>query len=297
MDPLPATERRASGPALDLLEPAGLAALFAAQDRRAVEAVARAGREVARAIELAAEALGGGGRLILLGAGTSGRLAVIEAAECLPTFSNDRVIGLMAGGPGAFLRAREGAEDDRAQGRADLAALEPGPADLVLGVSASGRTPWVLGALEAARGAGAPAALLACAPPPPAEAAPLALVLLLDTGPEALSGSTRLKAGTATKCALNAITTGAMARLGAVMDDLMVDVAATNAKLRARAERIVAALVPAEPARARALLEAAGGQAKPAVVMGRLGVDAATARARLATTGGHLRRALGEGAG
>ncbi len=292
MSDLPATERRASGAPLDLLDPQALAARFAANDLAAAEAVARAGPEVARAIALAAAALGAGGRLILTGAGTSGRLAVIEAAECLPTFSCERVVGLMAGGPGAFLRAREGAEDDRAAGRGDLAALAPGGDDLVLGVTASGRTPWVLGTLEAARAAGARAALLCCSPPPAPEAADLDLAIVLDTGPEALSGSTRLKAGTATKCVLNAITTGAMALRGKVMDDLMVDVAATNAKLRARAERIVAALVPSEAARARALLEAAAGRAKPAIVMGRLGCDLAAAEARLAAAGGHLRSVL-----
>jgi len=288
MEPLPVTEARA-GQALDLLEPRDLAARFAREDARAAAAVAAAGEAVGRAIGLAAAALEGGGRVVLAGAGTSGRLAVLEAAECRPTFSSDRVVAVIAGGPDALLQAREGAEDDRAAGGAAARDLDPGPADLFVGVSASGRTPWVLAAVEAAAAAGARTGLVVCAPPP-AGAPPVDLAVVLDTGPEALAGSTRLKAGTATKCVLNAITTGAMARCGKVLDDLMVDVAPTNAKLRRRAARIVSALVPG--ADARRLLEAAGWEVKAAVVMGRRGLDAEGARERLAAAGGHLRRAL-----
>lgn len=290
---LPSTEQRAvTRRALDRMTPAELAAAFEEANRQAAEAVAGARPELARAIELAAEALERGGRLVLGGAGTSGRLAVLEAAECLPTFRSDRVVGLMAGGDGALLRAREGAEDDREEGARAARALGPGAADLFLGVAASGRTPWVLGMLEAARAAGARVGLLACAAPPPGLA--LDLRLVLATGPELLSGSTRLKAGTATKCALNAITTGAMARLGKVMDDLMVDVAPTNDKLRARARRIVATLVPTGEEAAGELLAQSGWEVKTAVVAGRLGLEAEAARARLEAARGHLRRCLEE---
>lgn len=290
----PATETR-SGVALDLLDPRALAASFAREDARAVAAVAAAEAEVARAIELCRDALASGGRLLLGGAGTSGRLAVMEAAECRPTFSSDAVVGLIAGGTSALLEAQEGAEDDRPAGAAALAALAPTPRDLVLGVAASGRTPWVLGLLDAAARAGARRGLVACAAPP-AELLGLDVAIVLATGPELLSGSTRMKAATATKCALNAITTGAMALLGKVMDDLMVDVQPTNLKLRARTRRIVGALVPCDDGRAAALLEQTGWEAKPAIVMGRLGVDAARARALLAARGGHLRRTLDGGA-
>ncbi|HBP21375.1 MAG TPA: N-acetylmuramic acid 6-phosphate etherase [Planctomycetes bacterium] len=237
---------------------------------------------------------------MLTGAGTSGRLAVLEAAECLPTFGSEDVVGLIAGGESALLRAKEGAEDDRAGGRAAAEALELSSADFLLGVTASGRTPFVWGTLDAAQAAGAPSGLLCCSPPP-ADAPPRTLTIHLATGAEVLSGSTRLKAGTATKCALNAISTGAMAQLGKVYDDLMVDVIAGNAKLRLRAARIVATLVECDEERARALLAACGGEAKPAIVAGRLGLEPAEARARLSASGGHLRRALrsspaGEGA-
>lgn len=290
----PATETR-SGVALDRLDARALAASFAREDARAVAAVAAAGAQVALAIELCRDALAAGGRLILGGAGTSGRLAVMEAAECRPTFSSHAVVGLIAGGASALLEAQEGAEDDRPAGAAALEALAPTPRDLVLGVAASGRTPWVLGLLDAAARAGARRGIVACAAPP-AELAGLDVALVLGTGPELLSGSTRLKAATATKCALNAITTGAMSLLGKVMDDLMVDVQPTNLKLRARTTRIVGALVPCAEERAAALLASTRWEAKPAIVMGRLGVDEGRARALLSEHGGHLRRTLEGGA-
>ncbi|MCO5168054.1 MAG: N-acetylmuramic acid 6-phosphate etherase [Planctomycetes bacterium] len=289
----PATESR-SGVPLDLMSPLELAAAFAREDARAVAAVAAAGPQVARAIELARDAILDAGRVILGGAGTSGRLAVMEAAECLPTFSTSMVVGLIAGGPAALLAPQEGAEDDRDAGFQALERLGPSRRDLVLGVAASGRTPWVLGLLESAGRHGARRGLVACAAPPPDLR--LDVALLLETGPELLSGSTRLKAATATKCALNAITTGAMAILGRVMDDLMVSIRPTNAKLRARARRIVAALTPCDAERAAALLEAAGWEVDTAILIGRRGGDAAAARERLRMHAGHLRRAL-EGPG
>ena len=287
---LPRTEAR-PGALLDEATPLELARTFQQADREAADAVARIEAPLAAAIQRVAETLEAGGRLILLGAGTSGRLAVIEAAECLPTFGSTDVVGLIAGGPPAFLRAQEGAEDDPALGASDLAGVGVAARDFVLGVAASGRTPYVWGALRAAREVGAGTGLLSAAPPPPGSE-PLDLLLVLDTGPEVLSGSTRLKAGTATKCALNAITTGAMALRGKVLGDLMVDVIATNKKLEARARRIVGQATGAAPEAVEAALSAAGGEVKTAIVIAHLGLDAAGARARLIAAGGHLRRVL-----
>jgi len=288
---LPETEaRRPQAFELDRLDPQGLAAAFALADREAIDAVAAAGAELARAIELAQDALAAGGRLILAGAGTSGRLAVLEAAECVPTFRSHDVHGLLAGGPEAFLRAKEGVEDDPLAGRAALEALSPGPTDFVLGIAASGRTPWVLGLLEAAGEAGARRGLLCCSRP--TGELRLDLLLVLRTGPELLTGSTRLKAGTATKCALNAITTGAMALRGKVLGDLMVDVIASNKKLEARAQRIVGAALELPAEAVPELLERAGGEVKTAILCGAADLDAVAARALLSQAGGHLRRAL-----
>ena len=284
----PSTEGRlTTRHALDQLAPRELAALFAEHDRIAAEAVAAAGAAIARAIELTRAALDAGGRLLLAGAGTSGRLAVIEAAECVPTFRCDRVLGVMAGGANAFVTPIEGAEDVAADGAQAARDLGCDGRDFALGVAASGRTPYVHGFLDEARSRGAQVGLVCCSPPPEVE---LDVVVHLPTGPELLSGSTRLKAGTATKCALNAITTGALAGLGKVYDDLMVDVAPTNAKLQRRAARIVRELCP--DADAEALLAACGGEVKTAVVCARLSLDPAAARARLAAESGHLRRTL-----
>ncbi|MBL4850236.1 MAG: N-acetylmuramic acid 6-phosphate etherase [Planctomycetes bacterium] len=289
---LPHTEAR-SGLLLDEATPLELVQIFQQADREATAAVVGVEVELAEAIERAAEAIGSGGRLILLGAGTSGRLAVIEAAECWPTFGTRQVVGLIAGGAPALLVAQEGAEDSATGGASDLAELAVEARDFVVGIAASGRTPYVHGALRAARQAGAGTALL-CASPPPPDGAPVDLVLILETGPEVLSGSTRLKAGTATKCALNALTTGAMSRLGAIMGDLMVDFVASNTKLVARAKRMLCALTELDPSAAEETLQAAEGDLKVAVLMARLGLDAASARAHLASRAGHLPRALAD---
>ena len=263
------------------------------EDRRAPVAVAAALPDVARAADLAADALRAGGRLIYAGAGTSGRLGVLDAAECPPTFGTgpDRVVGLIAGGPESMFRAREGAEDDAGGGARDVLALEPGPADLVVGIAASGATPYVRGALEAARGAGARTALVTCGEPPDDAAD---VVIRLDTGPEVLAGSTRLKAGTATKLVLNMISTAAMVRIGKVYDNLMVDLRAGSAKLRDRSVRIVSQLADLPPDRAREALDAAEGEVKTTVAAARLGVSPGEARRRIEKAGGHLRIALEE---
>lgn len=264
------------------------------QDRVAVEAVAAARDELARAVDLAAERLRGGGRLIELGAGTPGRLAVLDAAECGPTFGADeRVIAVMAGGSDAVRNAIERSEDDFDLGVADVRNLGVGPADVVVAVSASGRTPYVLGAVEVARQAGA-LTIAVVNNPGSALAAVCDVAIEALTGPEIISGSTRLKAGTAQKLVLNTISTLVMVRLGRTYGDLMVDVRASNAKLRRRAQRIVMEATGASEDSVSTALESAGGEAKVALVMLLAGVDADTARSRLAAADGHVRPAAKE---
>lgn len=292
-NPLPPTERiDRTRPALDRLDAAGIVARMNAADADAVHAVGEAALPIAKTIEWAAAALRAGGRILYAGAGTSGRLAVLDAAECPPTFgvSPDRVVALIAGGDVALRHGVEGAEDDAAQGEADLAALHPTNCDVAVGVAASGTTPYVHGALRAAQAAGAHTVLLCCNP---RVESPAELTIVLDTGPEALPGSTRLKAGTATKTALNMISTGALAHAGYVYEGLMVGVRPVNAKLLKRAVRIVAALTGLGEPDAAALLAASGNEIAVAVVMHRGGVCADEARQRLAHAGGVLRIALG----
>lgn len=251
---------------------------------------------IAQAVERVAAALAAGGRLIYVGAGTSGRLAVLDASECPPTFNTlpEQVQGVIAGGPDALTRAVEGAEDDRPQAVADIAALEVSARDVVMGIAASGGTPYVLAALEEAQRRGAVTVGLACnAPAPLLDLADIPIAVIV--GPEVLTGSTRLKAGTAQKMVLNMITTASMVRLGKVYENLMIDVQPTNAKLRARARRIVAAAAGIAESEAATLLEQAGQEVKTAIFMARTGADAVTARAKLAAASGHLRRALETG--
>jgi|CXWL01.1.fsa_nt_gi N-acetylmuramic acid 6-phosphate etherase len=274
---------------LDLRSTQEVVALLLDEDRRALEATrARAG-EIATGAEWLAETLVGGGDVVFVGAGTSGRLGALEAAECPPTFGTDpeRIRAVLAGGPEAIFRAREGAEDVAADGAAAVAGLAP--RDLVVGLSASGVTPFVLGALGAARGRGLRTVLVTCGGVGEGSAD---LVIDLATGPEVLTGSTRLKAGSATKAALNALTTAAMVRLGKVYGNLMIDVRQGSAKLVDRAGRIVSAAAGVSLERARELLAAAGGEAKTALVMARGEVDAQEARRRLSQAAGHVRRAL-----
>jgi N-acetylmuramic acid 6-phosphate etherase len=294
-----ATER--SSPrhrALDRLSADGLVAAITREDCRAAASVARVRRPLARAVELVASALGSGGRLVYAGAGTSGRLGVLDAAECPPTFgvSPGRVVGVIAGGHLALRRAVEGAEDRSADARRALGRLRVGPRDVVCGICASGVTPFALAALREARRRGARTIAVTCAPS--AALRELADVLIAPRpGPEVLTGSTRMKAGLATKMVLHTLTTGAMVRLGKVYGNLMVDLRPTNRKLRARALRIVAELTGLPPVPARALVRRAGGRPSVALVMHRLGLDAAAARRRLAAHGGRLRAALGEHGG
>jgi len=263
------------------------------EDRRVPAAVEKALPEIGAVAERAARALGGTGRLIYVGAGTSGRLGVLDAAECPPTFGTDpsRVVALIAGGREAVFRAKEGAEDDREAGGAELSALDPGAEDLVVGIAASGVTPYVHGALLAAREAGAGTALITAGDPvdPPADH-----VIRLTTGPEVLTGSTRMKAGTATKIVLNMISTGAMVRIGKVHDNLMVDVKVGSKKLRERAIRLVAGLTGLDSETSAVALDRAGGEVKTAVVAHELGLSPEESRHRIHLSGGHLRVALGE---
>ena len=275
---------------LDTLPTSRVVALLLDEDRRALVAALGQRAAIARAAGLVAEALAGGGRVVFLGAGTSGRLGVLEAAECPPTFGTDpdRIRAVMAGGEDAVFRAVEGAEDRADEGRDEAQRLRTG--DVLIGISASSVTPFVRGGLETARARGLRTVLVTCAPGPGLRA--LAdVVIAIPTGPEVLTGSTRLKAASATKAALNAITTAAMVRLGKVYGNLMVDMKQTNAKLRDRGRRIVMAAGQVEAEEAARLLAEAGDM-KTAIVMARLGVGAEEARRRLQDAGGHVRRAL-----
>ena len=287
-----ATERanRASA-GLDRLSARAIARLMNREDTRAVRAVGREGRAIAAAVELIVAALAAHGRLIFVGAGTSGRLGVLEAAECPPTFGTPPrlVQAIMAGGRASVFRSREGAEDDgRAAVRAVRGRVRAG--DVVVGVSASGVTPFVRAALAAAGRAGARTVVVACNPDrrrlPRAD-----VVIAPSPGPEVLAGSTRLKAGTTTKLVLNTLTTASMARLGKVYGNRMIDLQPRSRKLRERATRLVAELGGVAPAIARRVLRAAGGRVPVAVVMARrqLGAGAAV---RALSTAGSLRAAI-----
>jgi N-acetylmuramic acid 6-phosphate etherase len=279
---------------LDGLDTTEAVALFARGDAAAAAAVARAGLAIAAVVDLVASSLADGGRLFYAGAGTSGRLAVLDAAECPPTFQSDpdQVQALIAGGSEALTRAVEGAEDDFEAAERELRDRGLRAGDVVLAISAGGTTPYAHGAVNAARAAGAGSVFLACVP---FEDAPdrADLTLRLDTGPEILTGSTRLKAGTATKMVLNTITTLAMARLGKIHGNRMVDLTTdASEKLRDRGLRLVCDLTGVERTRAAELLDAARGRVKTAVVMETLGVEREEAECRLVEAAGVLRRAL-----
>ena len=262
-------------------------------DEAVLPAVAAATTGIAATIDAVAVRLRDGGRLIYVGAGTSGRLAALDAAECESTFSTQpgQVVALVAGGITSPPLVQEEAEDDSAAGAADIEALDVAAKDAVVGVSASGRTPYVLGALEAAARRGALTAALVSV-----EESELGRVaeheIAVVVGPEFIAGSTRLKAGTAQKIVLNMISTISMVRLGKTFGNLMVDVAATNEKLQARVRRIVETATGASPDRVEAALEESGGNAKVAIVSLLAGVDAGTARARLSEAGDNTRLAL-----
>jgi len=278
---------------LDALDTAALVDVFVQEDLRPQQAVAQAAAALAQAIDAIAERLRHGGRLFYLGAGTSGRLGVLDAAECPPTFCSepDLVQGVLAGGAPALLRSSEGLEDLFEAGAEDLQARGFTAQDALVGIAAGGTTPYVHGGLTYARSLGALSIAMACVP---AEQVPMPcdIDIRLITGPEVLTGSTRLKAGTATKMALNILSTGVMVRLGKVYGNRMVDVAVTNSKLEDRALRVLADLAGVERAQGRALLAASDGSVKLALLMARQGLSAAEARVVLGECGGDLRSAL-----
>jgi N-acetylmuramic acid 6-phosphate etherase len=276
---------------LDRLSPLQIARLMNREDRRAVAAAGRAAPRIAAAVSLVTRALSSGGRLFFVGAGTSGRLGVLEAAECPPTFGTPPrlVQAIMAGGRGSVFRSREGAEDDEAAGaRAVRARVRPG--DVVVGVSASGMTPFVRAALAAAAARRARTVLVTCNPSV-ARSARAEVLIVAAPGPEVVAGSTRLKAGTATKLVLNTLTTASMARLGKVYGNRMVDLQPRSRKLRERALRLVVEMGDVPRARARRLL-AEGGSARVAIVMARSGRNAASARRALRDAGYHIDTAI-----
>ena len=277
---------------LDRLAAAQILRLINRQDAGAVRAVGRALPQIERAVRGIVERLERGGRLIYIGAGTSGRLGVLDASECPPTyqFPPERLVGVIAGGDRALRRSSEQVEDDAGQGRRDLERLRVGRRDAVVGIAASGRTPYTLGALEWARRRGALAIALVCVPGSPLAAA-AAIAIEAVTGPEVVSGSTRMKAGTAQKLVLNMLSTTAMIRLGYVYGPWMVNLRASNYKLRARAARILSQAAGLELPAAAARLAAAGYELKPALLAELAGVSLAQARRALRCSGGRLRAA------
>jgi len=281
---------------LDQLDTPGILALIAAEDRRVPEAVAREAPYIARAVELVVTSFREGGRLIYVGAGTSGRLGVLDASECPPTFGSrpEQVRGVIAGGPGALVRAVEGAEDRAEEGAHSMDELEAGARDTVIGLAASRRTPFVVAALARARERGARTAYVTCTPRSEFTL-PVDVAICPETGPEVLMGSTRMKAGTAQKLVLNMITTSAFVRIGKAYENMMVDLMATSEKLVERSRRTVLLVTGVDYAAASRAIEAAGGSVKTAIVMVKLGCPRAEAEARLAAAGGFVRRAL-EGA-
>lgn len=263
------------------------------EDHRVPDAVAQQLPAIAAIIEAAVAGLSAGGRLIYAGAGTSGRLGVLDAAECPPTFSTHPtvVVGLIAGGQQAMFQAVEGAEDDQERGFEEINALHPGPHDVVVGLAASGRTPWVIGAVRAAKQAGAHTASVCCNHDA-LISDEVDLPVEIDAGPEVLTGSTRLKAGTAQKLVLNMISTATMVGLGKTYGNLMVDVSPSNEKLRQRAVSIVVSATGCTRDQAVIALHEADGHAKTAIVMILLDMTAAQARERLTTSGGAVRAAV-----
>lgn len=278
---------------LDSFSPIEIARVMNEENTNVIKAIDEVLPQVASAIEWAGEALNAGGRIIYMGAGTSGRLGVLDAVECPPTFgvSYDTVVGLIAGGEGAFVKAAEGAEDNAEAGAADLAALELESRDIVIGIAASGRTPYVIGGLRYANEAGCRTVAIVCNKDS-AVGAEAQLAIEPVTGPEVLTGSTRLKAGTAQKLVLNMISTGSMVAAGKVYQNLMVDVKQSNEKLRVRAQNIVMMATECTREQAAEALEACHHHVKGAIAMLLLDCDATAAEAALDEAHGHVRAAV-----
>ncbi|QDU57570.1 N-acetylmuramic acid 6-phosphate etherase [Aeoliella mucimassa] len=293
LDHLTTEARNPASEMLDSLSPLEIVQLISSEDAKVASAVAEQATSIAKAIEMVTPRLANGGRLIYFGAGTSGRLGVLDAAECPPTFNADpsQVIGLIAGGKQAITTAVEGAEDNPALGAKDLENLNLSSNDAVIGIATSGRTPYVLGGLEYAQTVGAYCIGLACNRD--AELTTRCdLNIIPVVGPEIISGSTRMKAGTATKMVLNMISTGVMIRLGKTYGNLMVDLRATNSKLLARAKRIVATSTNLSESEAGKLLDECNGEVKTAILASLANHSPEKARELLAANDGHLQHAI-----
>jgi N-acetylmuramic acid 6-phosphate etherase len=291
LDPRLTEQRNPRSARIDQLSTPEIVDVINAEDRMVAEAVREESEQIALAIDMIVDGFRRGGRLFYVGAGTSGRLGVLDASEMPPTYGTapEMVQGIIAGGYEALIRAREGAEDNPDDGAREIDERAVGEQDFVLGIATSGTTPFVHGALRRARERGARTGFLLCTYPT-ADHDVHDVVIAPLVGPEVITGSTRMKAGTATKMVLNTITTAAMVRLGKVYGNLMVDLQVTCEKLRDRGERILVETLGLERAQAALLLEQSGGHVKTAIVMGRLGVDAETARLRLDQEGGVIGR-------
>ncbi len=293
LDQLLTEQRNPASTHIDSVTTADILGIINGEDRKVANAVAVEIPRIAITVDRIVACLEDGGRLFYIGAGTSGRLGVLDAAECPPTFSvsRDTVQGIIAGGETALARATEASEDDPDLGAHDLAAHGFRGGDALVGIAASGRTPYVLGAVRAARALGAFTAGISCTPESPlSQEVEIAISPL--TGPEVIAGSTRMKAGTATKLVLNMISTAVMIRLGSVYENLMVNVQPSNSKLLDRARRIVAEAAGVTRGRAADLLDSAGGRVKTAIVMAKLGIGCEEADRRLTESGGRVAGAL-----
>ena len=291
------TERRnPRSQSIDTASPLEIVDLINAEDATVAAAVAKAREPIARTIELVEQAFRSGGRLIYVGAGTSGRLGVLDATECPPTYGSppDLVVGVIAGGPPALVRSVEGAEDDEAAGAAAMDQLGVGAKDVVIGIAASGTTPYVGASLHRSRALGARTVFLSCTEPPASLRDFCDVCITVLVGPEVVTGSTRMKAGTATKLVLNTITSGAMIRLGKVYGNLMVDLRAWNEKLVDRSRRIVMETTGLPRDEAGAVITAAGGSVKTAIVMARRRTSREEAERLLEEHEGRLRPIVGD---
>jgi N-acetylmuramic acid 6-phosphate etherase len=296
LDRLTTEQRNPASEHVDQMDSLAIVRTINAEDQRIADAVAAEAEPIAQAVDFVVTALREGGRLIYMGAGTSGRLGVLDASECPPTFNTnpEQVVGLIAGGHGALVRSVEGAEDFPEYGARDLEEIQLQAKDVVIGIATSGRTPYVIGGLRYAQSIGCHTVGLACNTDSPLEEVSEVMICPI-VGPEIVSGSTRMKAGTATKLVLNSITTAAMIRLGKTFGNLMVDLRATNSKLRDRSRRIVQMLTDVDESTAQQLLDDCDGELKTAIVAHSRNVDASEARKLLEQANQQLRQAIQTG--
>jgi N-acetylmuramic acid 6-phosphate etherase len=296
VDPRLTERRNPRSSTIDTATALEIVDLIGAEDATVPAAVAKAREEIARAIDLIEAAFRAGGRLLYVGAGTSGRLGVLDAAECPPTFGSppEMVVGVIAGGLPALIKSIEGAEDDVNAGIGEMDARKVGPNDVVVGIAASGTTPYVRAALSRAQTLGARTALVSMSEPSRLLRETCDVCVVVPVGPEIVTGSTRMKSGTATKLVLNTLTTGAMIRLGKIYGNLMVDLRAWNDKLVDRSQRILMETTGLSREETRAVLEASGGSVKTAIVMARRGVGREEAERLLQEHAGRLRSIVGD---